>query len=244
MSLASFLLQGKVTNLSPESHGNVSIKFYDGKDKTKLLQRNRKMKRTAWKFGTERKQAAWEGADALLWPTVMIFFTMSLAGWLWEVCLHLFTEGRFVNRGFFHGPWLPIYGAGSVLSLIFLRKLRKKPFLEFLSILCLCGGLEYFISWFLEQLYDGKKWWDYSDYFLNLNGRICMEGLFAFGIGGMFLVYVLEPLLGRLFQRIPKKFLMTVCLVLLLLFAADLLYSGGNPNMGHGITQGSAQAPH
>ena len=112
------------------------------------------------------------------------------------------------------------------------------------GIFILCGGLEYFISWFLEQLYDGKKWWDYSDYFLNLNGRICMEGLFAFGIGGMFLVYVLEPLLGRLFQRIPKKFLMMACLVLLLLFAADLLYSGGNPNMGHGITQGSAQALH
>lgn len=116
-----------------------------------------------------------EGKYDSFWPMVMIFFTMSLTGWLWEVCLHLISDGSFVNRGFLHGPWLPIYGSGSILILTLLHKLRKKPLLEFLAIILLCGCIEYYISWFLEQMYDGMRWWDYSDYFLNLNGRVCVE---------------------------------------------------------------------
>lgn len=119
------------------------------------------------------------------WTMVMIFFSMSVTGWLWEVCLHLVSDRAFVNRGVLHGPWLPIYGFGSVAILIFLGKLRERPVAEFLSILFLCGSIEYIVSWLLEHIYGGMKWWDYSDYFLNLNGRICVEGLLVFGIGGM-----------------------------------------------------------
>lgn len=35
--------------------------------------------------------------------------------------------------------------------------------------------VEYFTSYYME-LTPGKKWWDYSGYYLNLNGRICAEG--------------------------------------------------------------------
>ena len=50
----------------------------------------------------------------IIMPGLMIFI-MSFAGWVWEVSLHFLTKGCFVNRGVLHGPWLPIYGAGSVL---------------------------------------------------------------------------------------------------------------------------------
>lgn len=169
------------------------------------------------------------------WAMVMIFFTMSLTGWLWEVCFHLLSEGGFVNRGSLHGPWLPIYGYGSILILKLPQKLRRKPLLEFLAIVLLCGCVEYYISWFLEQIY-GMRWWDYSEYLLNLNGRICVEGLLAFGIGGMAIVYFYAPLLDRLFRRIPKRMLVPLCLALILLFCADQIYSGRSPNLGEGIT--------
>lgn len=42
---------------------------------------------------------------------------------------------------------------------------------------------EYFTSYYLELTHSGMHWWDYSGYFLNLNGRICAEGLFVFGVG-------------------------------------------------------------
>lgn len=171
------------------------------------------------------------------WSLVVIFFGMSLAGWLWEVSLHLFAGGGFVNRGFLHGPWLPIYGFGSVLIVTLFYRLRSKPFLEFLAIILLCGGIEYYISWLLEKLYHGMKWWDYSGYFLNVNGRICAEGLLTFGAGGMLLVYVLAPFLDQCSKRIPRKVLVPVCLALTFVFCVDLIYSVGVPNTGNGITR-------
>ncbi len=167
---------------------------------------------------------------------VMIFFVMSLLGWFWEVGLHLAAEGKFVNRGFLRGPWLPIYGVGSIIIIVFLKELRRKPWLEFGGIILLCGGIEYAGSWLLEQIYHGIKWWDYSDYAWNLNGRICAEGLLAFGIGGMLIVYAADPFLERLFRCIPKKILVPLCLGLLFLFCTDLFFSASNPNMGAGIT--------
>ena len=40
---------------------------------------------------------------------IILFFLFSFIGWLWEVLLHIVISGTFVNRGTFHGPWLPIY---------------------------------------------------------------------------------------------------------------------------------------
>lgn len=166
---------------------------------------------------------------------IMIFFVMSFIGWLWEVSLHLIMDGVFVNRGVMHGPWLPIYGAGSVLMLMVLNKLRARPAAEFVAAVALCGCVEYFTSYFLEILH-GEKWWDYTGYFLNLNGRICAEGLLTFGVGGMAIVYVLAPFLDSIIRKIPIRKLMAVCVLLICVFTVDQVYSSKYPNMGEGIT--------
>lgn len=62
---------------------------------------------------------------------ILIFFTFSFVGWLWEVSLHLFGDGVFVNRGFFHGPWLPIYGTGGILVVVLLKRFVHKPLVTF-----------------------------------------------------------------------------------------------------------------
>ncbi len=166
---------------------------------------------------------------------ILIFFTFSFIGWLWEVGLHLFTTGVFVNRGVSYGPWLPIYGTGGVLVLIVLKKLRNKPALTFLATMVLCGIVEYFTSWYLEWS-RGMRWWDYSGYFLNLNGRICLEGLIVFALGGSAAIYLIAPSLDNLFCKIPKKIKITICVALVTLFLCDQTYSHFVPNSGKGIT--------
>jgi uncharacterized membrane protein len=135
-----------------------------------------------------------------------------------------------------HGPWLPIYGSGGVLVFILLKKLREKPVCEFCAIVILCGFVEYFSSYFMEIAHDGQRWWNYSGYFLNLNGRICAEGLLVFGLAGMGGVYFLAPLFDNLFRKINHKLLITVCVAISLLFVADTVYSSKNPNTGKGIS--------
>lgn len=171
-----------------------------------------------------------------VWSVILLFFAFSFMGWVWEVSLHLITDGVFVNRGVLHGPWLPIYGTGGVMILAVLNKFREKPLVEFLLTIVLCGCVEYFTSWFLEITHNGEKWWDYSGYFLNLNGRICAEGLLVFGLGGMAIVYVAAPLLDDFIRKIPYKILIPVCITLLAVFGADEVYSNRHPNTGKGIT--------
>ena len=177
-----------------------------------------------------------------VWSLVLLFFIFSFIGWCWEVSLHLVLDGVFVNRGALHGPWLPIYGSGGVLLLTLLNRVRSSPVKEFFCIIFVCGMVEYWTSYYLEMVYDGMKWWDYSGYFLNLNGRICAEGLLVFGIGGMVFVYIAAPLLDNRIRVIRKQVIVWSCLILLGMYAADTVYSAGHPNEGEGITDYEVQS--
>lgn len=149
----------------------------------------------------------------------------------------MISYGKFVNRGVLHGPWIPIYGFGCVLILLLLKRFRMRPKVEFSMAVLLCGCIEYFTGFFLELTHNGQKWWDYTGYFLNLDGRICAEGLLVFGVGGMAFVYVIAPLIDNWVKEHLNKKLSTACLVLLLLFGADVVYSHFEPNVGEGVTR-------
>lgn len=178
-----------------------------------------------------------------IWSLIMLFFTFAVIGWVWEVSLHLVSDGEFVNRGVLHGPWLPIYGTGGVLILVVLNKFRSKPILEFTTTIVLCGCVEYFTAWYLEATHGGQKWWDYSGYFLNLHGRICAEGLLVFGLGGMAIVYVAGPFLDNLFRKIKMQIMIPICAALLVVYCGDQMYSSKHPNTGKGITDYSTELP-
>ena len=169
-----------------------------------------------------------------IWSLILMFVIFSVVGWVWEVSLHL-LQGNFVNRGVLHGPWLPIYGSGGVLVLVLLKKVRQKPWLTFILTVITCGILEYTTSWYLET-FKGHKWWDYSGYFLNLNGRICAEGLLVFGLGGCAFIYIFAPRIDDLIKKIPLKIQITLCVILMGLFITDQVYSHNHPNTGAGVT--------
>lgn len=164
----------------------------------------------------------------------LLFFLTSFAGWLWEVLLFLFTEHRFVNRGVYEGPYLPIYGVGGLLLCLVLRSMQKRPFGVFICAGGICGILEYFSGMFLEYKW-GVRWWDYSGHFMNIKGRVCLLGVAAFGAGGMLLVCFLLPVYERFYEKIPEKWRNLLCLVLLVIFAIDAAWCAMHPNVGDGI---------
>lgn len=166
---------------------------------------------------------------------ILIFFTFALVGWLWEVSLHLVKDHVFVNRGTMFGPWLPIYGFGGTFVLIVLKKIRDRPVLTFIMTFILCGILEYATSWFLEYT-KGTKWWDYSGYLLNINGRVCMEGLLIFAIAGSACIYLIAPFFDDLYNKLSVKTRWILAAILLACFGVDMVYSHFHPNTGEGIT--------
>ena len=167
---------------------------------------------------------------------ILLFFAFSFVGWVWEVALHIVTSGTFVNRGTMLGPWLPIYGTGGALVLFLLRRLFTRPVATFLVSMVLCSIIEYFTSWYLEVT-KGIRWWDYSGYFMNLNGRICLEGAVIFGLGCCAVVYFAGPLLAGMIDKLSPARQNALCAVLIALFAADAAHSHFHPNAGEGITE-------
>lgn len=118
----------------------------------------------------------------------VLFFVFCFIGWCWECGYHLILDHRMVNRGMLYGPWLPIYGAGGVLILVFLRPFSSYPSKLFFMILVLCGSMEYITGWALETIWH-TRWWDYREYTFQIQGRVSLIGLIVFGLGGLGIVY-------------------------------------------------------
>lgn len=167
---------------------------------------------------------------------ILFFFTFSIVGWLWEVFLQCFNTGEIVNRGTMYGPWLPIYGYGGLLILILLKKYRNKPHILFILAFLLCGVIEYSTAWYLET-FKHLRYWDYSGYFLNIQGRICLEGLLLFGISGCFFTYVVAPILDNLYQKINSNVKTIICIVLLIGYITDFVFTSISPNTGKGVSK-------
>lgn len=168
--------------------------------------------------------------DAVL----VIFFLFSIAGWLWEGVFVGIRYGMFINRGFLHGPWLPIYGTGGLLMISFLGEWKHRPILVYGGSVALCAIVEYVTGYLLETVYH-HKWWDYSNFPLNLQGRICPQDTMFFGVFGMFAVYYAAPyLLDKM--KGQSRLRIFVCILLTMAFTIDVMVSLISPNMGLGIT--------
>ncbi len=163
-----------------------------------------------------------------------IFFLFSFAGWVWEGIFVGIHYGMFLNRGFLHGPWLPIYGTAGLLMVTLLKDLRHKPAVVYTGCVLLCALVEYITGFFLETFYH-MRWWDYSNFPLNLKGRICPQDTMFFGIFGMFAVYYAAPYcLRKMAGRSRLRW--GICVFLTILFLADMMVSLISPNTGLGIT--------
>ncbi len=134
---------------------------------------------------------------------LLVYFTFACVGWIIEVTLKYRQFGRFINRGFLIGPWLPIYGAGAGLITLAVEGLTPVEHgvgTTFAISLIVCGFIEYFASYFMEKRFHAR-WWDYSQKPMNLNGRVWIGNLILFGIGGVVVIHIANPVLYSCFER-------------------------------------------
>ena len=155
---------------------------------------------------------------------IMLFFIYSLAGWLIEMIPATIREKKFVDRGFLVGPYCPIYGCGVILITLLLQKYADDVVVTFFLSVIICGTLEYLTSYVMEKIFKAR-WWDYSNNKFNINGRICLETLVPFGIGGVLVLFVFNPFLEKIINLIPALALHIVTGVLCVLFLIDCIVS-------------------
>lgn len=155
---------------------------------------------------------------------LLFFFLYCFLGWVWESCYVSARQRRWVNRGFLHGPLLPIYGFGAVIILWATLPVRGSLPLIFLLGMLAATALEYVTGAAMEALFK-VRYWDYSGKAFNLNGHICLTCSLAWGAFSVLLVKVLHPPLEDLVLRLPAFLADALACVLTVYFTADTVRS-------------------
>ena len=153
---------------------------------------------------------------------ISYFFIYSFLGWIIETIYAILINGYFVKRGFLYGPLCPIYGFGAVVLILSTKKLYKKPFLKFLIATIAFTLFEYMVSFILEMLF-GLRWWDYSNDFLNIQGRVSLLYSIFWGVIGVILLEKLHPFIQDKIQKITKGNTNNIQAIIILILIAILI---------------------
>lgn len=154
-----------------------------------------------------------------------LFISYSVMGWVVECIYCSINQHRFcIDRGFLIGPYCPIYGSCCLVMIIVLDKYLSDPLTLFVLVMVVAGLIEYFTSLIMEKLFK-VRWWDYSDLPFNIEGRVCLGIILAFGVLGLLFMYVVNPMYSDLVSLIDHKLLILTSFVLFVVFLVDFIIS-------------------
>lgn len=134
------------------------------------------------------------------------FLIFSILGLIIETVYCYFTVGVWESRkGLIWGPFCPVYGVSAAILLLFLNQYKEKNALFLFVYGFIVGSIaEYLLSFGLESIY-GMRFWDYGYAKLNLNGRICIQFSFYWGILSIVLVKLIQPLIDKGINKIKPN---------------------------------------
>lgn len=157
---------------------------------------------------------------------IFMFFFFSAVGWTVECTYRSLGERRIINSGFLYGPVCPIYGVGCMvidtLLVPIASPIEKRIIPVLLLGMVLSDIVEYATSYIMEKLFN-TRWWDYSNNFLNLHGRICFKHTMYWAIFTFVYVYIIAPLYDFMLTFIPTQVRTVAVFVILAIFAVDLI---------------------
>ena len=151
----------------------------------------------------------------------LIFLTYSCIGWFMEVVVSVQMHHRPSNRGFLIGPLCPIYGAGALVMTFLLRNTENIIEIFIVSIVA-ATVLEYGTSYVMEKLFR-VRWWDYSHEKFNINGRVCLKMLLAFGIMGVIVTRITNPILLDFYNNINEIGRIAIATTLFSIVLTDII---------------------
>ena len=155
---------------------------------------------------------------------LFFFYFYCFLGWIWETCYVSVLKAKWVNRGFMRGPFLPIYGSGAIVVLIFTLPFRTNPGLVFVVGMASATILEYFTGAAMEQMFH-VRYWDYSNQRLNLNGHICVTSSLAWGMFSVILTLYGHTPVERLVSCMCFNVLEVIVFVLTVYISIDMAES-------------------
>lgn len=166
-----------------------------------------------------------------IWRLLAYFIIYSFIGFVIETLFALFMYNVLESRqSFLYGPFCGIYGVGAVIMIMFLNKyFNKNNHILFLGGFIVGSVVEYLIS-LIGELMLNVRWWDYSNRFLNINGRICLLYSIFWGLLAIYLMKVINPRVDKLINWLKTKINInvakTLTLITTILLFIDCVASG------------------
>lgn len=155
---------------------------------------------------------------------LLFFFLYSFFGWIWESGYVSVRKHRWVNRGFMHGPMLPLYGSGAVSVLIITLPVRENLPLVFIMGMIGATLLEFFTGMIMESLFH-VRYWDYSHLKFNIKGYICPVASLCWGVFSIMMVKVVHIPIEEVILKIPMTIADGLAFVLTVVAAVDFTQS-------------------
>ena len=166
---------------------------------------------------------------------IFIFFIVyCIIGWIFEELVFLVEDHILYNRGFLFGPWLPIYGFGGIIITALFFKTKNKPVkvgkinirpLIIYFEACIIATVVELTATYIIDFTGGnfKTLWDYSQNFMNFQGRIALIPDAKFGVIALLAIYGVQPILKKIIETKKQKMLNIFVIVIAILFAIDLI---------------------
>lgn len=143
----------------------------------------------------------------IIWKILIYFIIYSVLGFFIETVYAIFTKGMLESRqSFLYGPFCIVYGIAGTIFVFLLNKYKNKNSKLFLYGMLLGCFIEYFSSYISEVILH-VKWWDYSNSFLNINGRTCFYYAVLWGFLSILLINYINPFFDKvIFTLYSSKF--------------------------------------
>lgn len=161
---------------------------------------------------------------------VLFFFWYCFLGWIWECCYVSGVQAwknkkfEFVNRGFLHGPLIPIYGFAAVSILLATIRVRDNIVAVYFMGALTATMFELVTGTAMERLFK-VKYWDYSNVPLNYHGHIALPISMFWGFLAVILVQVIHVPVERFLLRVPGFLSETVAFAVMAVTAYDTAVS-------------------
>lgn len=163
-----------------------------------------------------------------LWQKIgiacLVVVITGFVGWLVEFMFYYIDNGSLHWKGGNFLPWINMYSVGAFIVFPLTYKFRNKPLYVFLISVISLGIFEFLTGFILFEIF-GIRYWDYNDEIFNIGGYVCLTSLISVGIGGVFVMNFLVPLLTKISKIQPKKIFLVISVGLCLLVLSDEFYN-------------------
>lgn len=155
---------------------------------------------------------------------LLFLYIYCFIGWCWETAYVSIRRHKFVNRGFMHGPFLPIYGTGAIMMLVVSAPFQHNLILTYFAGMAGATALELVTGALMEALFK-VRYWDYSNQKFNYKGYICLSSSVAWGFFTILMTRFMHKPVESFVLGLPERLLNWGTIILTCYIVVDFAVS-------------------